>query len=341
MQPRKDSEAANTSLDPNEVIQAFRDLQQRLTQTFQVHESSAAVFGHDQWQRDEGGGGITCVLQGGTIFEKAGIGFSEVRGTCLPASATLNRPDTAGQPYMATGVSLVVHPRSPIVPTVHMNVRYFQTRSASTGKPVWWFGGGYDLTPYYPFEEDCISWHREAKALVLRHYDEDTYRSMKEACDRYFFLPHRGFMRGIGGLFFDDLQKPDGSHALNFVLATGQQFMDSYFAILTKRQSLAYGDKEQQFQHYRRGRYVEFNLVYDRGTLFGLQSGGRVESILMSLPPRVRFDYDWKPETGSLESRLETDFLIPKNWADATISRNPSSASVSTTRSSPSTPNAC
>jgi coproporphyrinogen III oxidase len=282
---------------------------------FEQTGGDGAQFESDAWTRDAGGGGITRVIQGDAIYEKVGIGFSVVEGKTLPQSASSKRGDIAGQPFIAMGVSLVAHPRSPMVPTSHMNVRYFKTQSASTGDPVWWFGGGYDLTPYYPYVEDCVHWHRTARDACLRHFDESVYNDYKKWCDQYFMIKHRNTCRGIGGVFFDDLKEPDFATCFAFMQSIGDSFSDAYFPIVERRKMEPYTDRERAFQLYRRGRYVEFNLVYDRGTLFGLQSGGRVESILMSLPPVVNFEYGWTPESGSREEKLDTEFLVPQDWA--------------------------
>ena len=263
-------------------------------------------FQEDSWTRPEGGGGRSHVLGDGAVFEKAGVGFSHVSGAALPASATAARPELAGKPYHALGVSLVVHPRNPYVPTAHMNVRYLQAGD------TWWFGGGFDLTPYYGFEEDAVHWHRTARTAC----GPELYPKFKQWCDDYFFLKHRGEPRGIGGLFFDDFNAPGFEKSFALMRSVGDAFLPAYLPIVQKRRATAFGDRERDFQLYRRGRYVEFNLVYDRGTLFGLQSGGRTESILMSLPPLVTWRYDWKPLPGTPEAKLYDVFLKPRNWAD-------------------------
>ncbi|MCP5169485.1 MAG: oxygen-dependent coproporphyrinogen oxidase [Hahellaceae bacterium] len=269
-------------------------------------------FIEDAWQREEGGGGRTRVLANGQVFEKAGVNFSHVRGEQLPASATANRPELAGRSFQAMGVSLVVHPENPYVPTSHANVRLFIAEKAGEA-PVWWFGGGYDLTPYYGFDEDCQHWHQTA-ANACEHFGPDRYREYKEWCDRYFYLKHRNEPRGVGGLFFDDLNEGGFERCFNFIQAIGNSYSDAYIPIVERRKDMEYGARERDFQLYRRGRYVEFNLVFDRGTLFGLQSGGRTESILMSLPPLVRWEYDWKAEPGSDEARLTDYFLTGRDW---------------------------
>jgi coproporphyrinogen III oxidase len=301
------------------IRQFFSQLQDELICGFEVFEPAGLTFLRDTWTRQDNGGGVTCILQDGEVFEKIGIGFSHIEGASLPPSVSVRREAFAEQPYCAMGVSLVAHPRSPLVPTSHMNVRYFRTVSKQTGKPVWWFGGGYDLTPYYGYREDCMHWHRVARDVCLKHYDESFYEDIKAWCDRYFFIKHRHCARGIGGIFFDDLQTPDFDRVFAFVSDVGRSFADAYFPIVEKRKNKGYTDQQRQFQLYRRGRYVEFNLVYDRGTLFGLESGGRVESILMSLPPLVRFDYGWMNETGSAEEALEKTFLTPQDWANSTF----------------------
>ena len=286
-------------------------LQSRLTSTLEALDG-AARFRADLWQRPGGGGGESRVLRGGALLEQGGVGFSQVSGAALPASATQQRPELAGASFEALGVSLVLHPRNPFVPTTHMNVRFFIAEKA--GLPAaWWFGGGFDLTPFYPFDEDVQHWHRVARDLCAP-FGADVYARYKDWCDRYFYLRHRGETRGVGGLFFDDLAEWDFDRCFAFQRAVGDSFLDGYLPIVARRRNLPYGDRERQFQLYRRGRYVEFNLLFDRGTLFGLQSGGRTESILMSLPPLVRWDYDWQPEPGSPEARLYDDYLRPRDW---------------------------
>ncbi|BDM62576.1 oxygen-dependent coproporphyrinogen-III oxidase [Shewanella sp. NFH-SH190041] len=269
-------------------------------------------FQTDSWQRAEGGGGCSRVLTDGTIFEQAGVNFSHVTGAQMPASATAHRPELAGRSFEAMGVSLVIHPRNPYIPTTHANVRFFIANKPGHD-PVWWFGGGFDLTPYYPFRSDVVDWHRQARALC-QPFGADIYSKYKSWCDEYFFLPHRGETRGVGGLFFDDLNQPGFENSFAFMQAVANGFLPAYRPIVLRRQDTPYGDKERQFQLYRRGRYVEFNLVYDRGTLFGLQSGGRTESILMSMPPLVRWQYNFTPEPGSAEESLYRDYLKPCDW---------------------------
>jgi coproporphyrinogen III oxidase len=262
-------------------------------------------FRVDAWTRAEGGGGKACVLEDGALFERAGVNFSSVQGARLPPSASASRPQLAGRAFEAMGVSLVLHPRNPYCPTVHMNVRCFAAGDA------WWFGGGMDLTPYYGFEEDARHFHATCKAAV----GKDLYPRFKKWCDEYFFLKHRNEPRGIGGIFFDDLNDPDFDGCFALVRSVGDHFLAAYVPIIERRRETPYGEREREFQAYRRGRYVEFNLVYDRGTLFGLQSGGRTEAILMSLPPHVAWRYDWQPEEGSPEDRLYKEFLRPRDWA--------------------------
>lgn len=270
-------------------------------------------FKRDQWDRPEGGGGISRVIEEGNVLERGGVNFSHVYGAGLPASATAARPELAGRSFQAMGVSLVLHPRNPYAPTVHMNVRFFEATKAGA-EPVWWFGGGMDLTPYYGFEEDAVHFHQTCKD-ALQPFGDDCYPRLKKWCDDYFYLKHRKEPRGIGGVFFDDLNQPNFDTCFSLTRSVGEHFLPAYRPILEKRKDTPYGERERDFQAYRRGRYVEFNLVWDRGTLFGLQTGGRTESILMSLPPIVKWRYDWKPAPHDAESKLYTDFLIGKNWA--------------------------
>jgi coproporphyrinogen III oxidase len=280
------------------VYDYFSGLQERIVSALEVVDRKG--FLRDSWQRPEGGGGTTCIVEDGQVFERGGVNLSRVQGRQLPPSASAARPELAGRAYEAMGVSLVLHPRNPYCPTVHMNVRFF-----SAGE-TWWFGGGMDLTPYYGFEDDARHFHSVCREAVGTHYPR-----FKRWCDEYFHLKHRREPRGIGGVFFDDLAD-DASFDL--VKSVGDHFLEAYLPILERRRHLPYAERERSFQAYRRGRYVEFNLVYDRGTLFGLQSGGRTESILMSLPPRAEWRYDWKPEPGSAEEKLYTDFLKPRDW---------------------------
>ena len=293
------------------VEEYLRSLQMRICSSLEDLDGTAK-FQPDRWDRPGGGGGESRVLQGGAIFEQAGVGFSHVYGDQMPPSATKNRPELAGKRFQAMGVSLVLHPENPYVPTTHANFRFFTTDS-DDGAPVWWFGGGFDLTPYYPFHEDVLHWHRAAKA-ACDPFGDDVYDMYKQWCDEYFFLKHRNETRGVGGLFFDDLNEPSFDGSFELTRSIGDQFLNAYLPIVKARRKHNYGERQREFQHYRRGRYVEFNLIYDRGTLFGLQSGGRTESILMSLPPRVRWEYDWKPEPGSPEADLYNNYLRPRNW---------------------------
>ena len=299
-------------INPNAVFEYLQGLQGRIVEAVELIDGKN--FLHDSWQRPEGGGGTSCMLEEGNIFERAGIGFSHVRGNKLPPAATAAHPEAAGRGWEAMGVSLVFHPRNPYVPTVHMNVRFFVARAQNADeKDIWWFGGGMDLTPYYGFEEDAVHFHRTCRD-ALAPFGTDLYPSFKKECDEYFFLKHRGEPRGIGGVFFDDFNKLGFENSFAMLKAVGDGFINAYLPIVQRRKDIAYGERERDFQAYRRGRYVEFNLVFDRGTLFGLQSNGRTESILLSMPPIVKWRYDWKPETGSPEAKLYTDFLIGKNW---------------------------
>ena len=269
-------------------------------------------FAEDSWDREGGGGGRTRVLSGGEVIEQGGVNFSHVFGTALPPSATRARPELAGRGFEALGVSLVIHPENPRIPTSHANVRFFQAEKEGK-EPVWWFGGGYDLTPYYPVLEDVVHWHEVASAACAP-FGEEVYPRFKQWCDEYFFNPHRNEARGVGGLFFDDLNEGGFERCFAFMQAVGDSYLDAYLPIVQRRMQDPWGEREREFQMYRRGRYVEFNLVYDRGTLFGLQSGGRTESILMSLPPRVSFRYNWQPEKESPEAGLTDYWLKPRDW---------------------------
>lgn len=275
-------------------------------------EDGGARFREDSWERDAGGGGRSRVLEEGTVFEKAGINFSHVYGEGLPPSATAHRPELAGRSFQAMGVSLVIHPRNPYVPTSHANVRFFIAEKAGAD-PVWWFGGGFDLTPYYGFDEDCVHWHRTAREACVPFGDE-VYPRFKQWCDDYFYLKHRNEPRGIGGLFFDDLNEWGFERCFAFMQSVGDHYVPAYLPLVGRRKATPYSDREREFQLYRRGRYVEFNLVYDRGTLFGLQSGGRTESILMSLPPLVSWRYDWQPDADTPEAELYSRYLQPRDW---------------------------
>ena len=288
----------------------LRDLQDRICAAIEQADGGAC-FTEDAWTRAGGGGGRTRVLRDGAVFEQAGVNFSRVAGHPLPPSATAHRPDLAGGSFIATGVSLVLHPLNPHVPTAHANVRYFEAYKDGV-EPAWWFGGGFDLTPFYPHDEDVRHWHTVARDLCAP-YGDDVYPRYKHWCDEYFYLKHRDETRGIGGLFYDDMNAGGFERCFDFTRDVGQGFLDAYLPIVARRKDTPYGEREREFQLYRRGRYVEFNLVYDRGTLFGLQSGGRTESILMSLPPRVRFEYAYAPEPGSAEARL-ADYLKPRDW---------------------------
>ena len=273
-----------------------------------------ARFVEDAWERRQGGGGISRVLERGAVFEKAGVNFSHVQGDRLPPSASVNRPEVAGRSFRAMGVSVVIHPENPFVPTSHMNVRFFIAEKPGA-EPVWWFGGGFDLTPSYGFEEDARHWHSVAHS-ACRGFGEDVYPKFKQWCDDYFFIRHRKEARGVGGLFFDDLNEWGFARCFEFMRSVGDHYMLAYRPIVERRKDTTYSEKQKDFQLYRRGRYVEFNLVYDRGTLFGLQSDGRVESILMSLPPRVQWQYNRKEEPGSHEARLVEEFLTPRDWLE-------------------------
>lgn len=287
-------------------------------------EDGGSVFAEDTWERDHGesegpalgGGGRTRVLEKGAVFEQAGVNFSHVTGARLPPSATAARPELEGRSFEALGVSLVIHPENPHVPTSHANVRFFIAEKEGE-EPVWWFGGGYDLTPYYPVREDIVGWHKVARDACIP-YGEDIYPRYKEWCDRYFFLKHRNEPRGVGGLFFDDLNEGGFERCFSFMQAVGDSYLDAYLPIVKKRRDTPWAERQRQFQLYRRGRYVEFNLVWDRGTLFGLQSGGRTESILMSLPPLVSWRYNWSPEPGSEESALY-ECLEPRDWVNEAL----------------------
>ena len=299
--------------DINAVRNYLQSLQDNICAAIEAADGQAA-FIQDDWQRDGsgGGGGRTRVLTDGAVFEQGGVNFSEVSGNDLPASATASRPELAGRSFKAMGVSLVIHPHNPYVPTSHANVRFFIAEKEGE-EPIWWFGGGYDLTPYYGSEEDAIEWHQTAKS-ACDPFGDDVYPRYKKWCDDYFFLKHRGETRGVGGLFFDDLNEGSFEQCFKFLQAVGDSYTKAYLPIVNRRKDTLFGEKERDFQLYRRGRYVEFNLVYDRGTLFGLQSGGRTESILMSLPPLVKWRYNWQPEEGTAEAELYEKFLKPREW---------------------------
>lgn len=298
-------------VDIQVITDYFTQLQDKLC-TALAQLDGGASFRRDVWARAAGGGGITAVLENGALFEKAGVNFSHVAGDGLPASATAQRPQLAGRAFQATGVSLVLHPRNPYVPTTHMNVRFFIAEKSGEA-PIWWFGGGFDLTPYYGFAEDAVHWHRTAHA-ALSPFGEHFYPEFKQWCDKYFYLPHRREARGIGGIFYDDLNHPDFENCFALTRSVGDHFLPAYVPIVERRRHMRFGERERRWQKIRRGRYVEFNLVWDRGTLFGLQSGGRTESILMSLPPEVSWLYQYAPEPGTEEARLLEEFLVPRDW---------------------------
>ncbi len=300
-----------TTINPEKVDRMLRQLQQHICESLEAFEPTAR-FESDVWEREQGGGGDSRVLAGGDVFEKAGVLFSNIRGDSMPASATQRNASLAGRSFQAMGVSLVIHPRNPMVPTSHANVRFFIADNG-VDEPIWWFGGGFDLTPYYGFDDDAIHWHQVAHT-ACEPLGDGTYEKYKKWCDDYFYLKHRDEQRGIGGLFFDDLNSPDFQTCLDFIQRVGEHYVLAYTPIVERRQHLEYTQAQRDFQLYRRGRYVEFNLVYDRGTLFGLQSGGRTESILMSMPPLVRFDYNWSPSAGTPEEKLYSRYLVPRDW---------------------------
>lgn len=299
-------------MNTQDVFSYLQNLQAKIVEAIELVDGKN--FLQDSWQRPEGGGGNSCLLEEGNVFERAGVGFSHVLGTKLPPAASVAHPEAAGRPWEAMGVSLVFHPRNPYVPTVHMNVRFFVARAQNAGEQdIWWFGGGMDLTPYYGFTEDAEHFHRTNKT-ALDAFDTSYYPRFKKECDEYFFLKHRQEPRGIGGIFYDDFNALGFERSFDFHRAVGDAFLQAYLPIVQRRKDTLYGERERDFQAYRRGRYVEFNLIYDRGTIFGLQSNGRTESILLSMPPIVKWRYDWKPEAGSPEAKLYTDFLIEKDW---------------------------
>ena len=297
-------------MDTHAIKDYLTDLQDWIVGKLESEDGQS--FRRDTWKRPEGGGGVSCLIEDGALFERGGVNFSHITGSSLPPSASASRPELAGRTFEAMGVSLVMHPRSPYIPTVHMNVRFFVADKAGAA-PVWWFGGGMDLTPYYGFEEDCVHFHRICKAAVAP-FGENLHPKLKKWCDSYFHLKHRNEPRGVGGIFFDDMSQPDFDTCFGLTRSVGDHFIDAYVPVLERRRDLPFGERERDFQAYRRGRYVEFNLVYDRGTLFGLQSGGRTESILMSMPPVVKWRYDWKPEPGSPEAALYSEFLTARDW---------------------------
>jgi coproporphyrinogen III oxidase len=302
-----------TAPDSTAVRHYLVQLQQRICDEMERLDGQQ-TFTRDAWDRPGGGGGDSRVLTQGAVFEQAGVNFSHVLGDKLPPSATAHRPELAGRHWQAMGVSLVIHPRNPYAPTSHANVRFFMAEKEGAA-PVWWFGGGFDLTPYYGFEEDARHWHRTARD-ACEPFGPDVYPRYKKWCDEYFFLKHRDEPRGIGGLFFDDLNEGGFERCFGFMKSVGDHYIPAYAPIVEKRRDTPYGERERDFQLYRRGRYVEFNLVYDRGTLFGLQSGGRTESILMSLPPLVKWRYNWRPDPGTPEAKLYDVFLKPRDWAE-------------------------
>jgi len=297
-------------MDSGAVRDYFTNLQERIVAALEAFDGQP--FRRDAWTRPAGGGGVAMLLEDGGFFERAGVNFSHVMGEALPPSATAHRPELAGRRWEALGVSLVLHPRNPYCPTSHMNVRCFVATQEGTA-PVWWFGGGMDLTPYYGFAEDCVHFHRACHD-ALAPFGAELYARYKRWCDEYFFLKHRNEPRGIGGIFFDDLNEGGFARCFALTRSVGDAFLDAYLPICARRRDLPYGERERDFQAYRRGRYVEFNLVWDRGTLFGLQSGGRTEAILMSLPPLVKWRYDWHPAPGSPEEKLYSEFLPPRDW---------------------------
>lgn len=303
----------NNAVDSEAVKHYLLQLQEQICAALE-EEDGGATFIEDTWQREAGGGGRTRVLTKGHVLEQGGVNFSHVSGARMPASATAHRPELAGREFQAMGVSLVIHPSNPYVPTSHANVRFFIAEKPGE-EPIWWFGGGFDLTPYYGFREDAIHWHHVARD-ACSPFGDDVYPRYKQWCDEYFYLKHRNEPRGIGGLFFDDLNEGGFARCFAFMRSVGDHYIQAYRPIVARRKQMPYGERERQFQLYRRGRYVEFNLVYDRGTLFGLQTGGRTESILMSLPPLVRWQYNYHPASGSAEAELYDVFLKPRDWVE-------------------------
>jgi coproporphyrinogen III oxidase len=300
-------------MNASEVHSDFLDIQGKIISELKEFDP-LVVENSNEWQRKEGGGGKTCAFDQGSFLEKGGINFSDISGNSLPPTALNNRPELTGASFRAMGISIVFHPNNPHVPTSHANVRFFNAKTKNN-KNVWWFGGGFDLTPYYPYEDDVVFWHQQAKELC-DSFEEGLYSEFKKNCDEYFYLSHRNETRGVGGIFFDDLILKDFSTSLDFCKKVMQTFTKSYFNIFMKRKNLSFGEKEKNFQNYRRGRYVEFNLVHDRGTHFGLQSGGRTESILMSMPPTANWTYNWVPQKDSKEEELYINFLQPRNWLE-------------------------
>jgi coproporphyrinogen III oxidase len=302
----------SSNINTSNIYNYLQKLQAKIIEAIELVDGK--TFLQDSWQRPEGGGGNSCLLEEGNVFERAGVGFSHVLGTKLPPAASVAHPEAAGRPWEAMGVSLVFHPRNPYIPTVHMNVRFFVAKAQNeTEQDIWWFGGGMDLTPYYGFEEDAEHFHRTNKT-ALDAFDTSYYPKFKKECDEYFYLKHRKEPRGIGGIFYDDFSELGFERTFDFHRAVGDAFLQAYLPIVQRRKDTPYGERERDFQAYRRGRYVEFNLIYDRGTIFGLQSNGRTESILLSMPPIVKWRYDWKPEAGTAESKLYSDFLVDKDW---------------------------
>ncbi len=299
-----------STIDINVVIEFLKSLQDQICASLEAADGSGK-FVEDNWQRAEGGGGRTRVLTNGSVIEQGGVNFSVVSGDKLPPSATAHRPELAGRKWQACGVSLVIHPKNPFIPTSHANVRFFIAEKEGEA-PVWWFGGGFDLTPFYPFKEDVVHWHQTAKD-ICQPFGDDIYPAHKTWCDEYFYLKHRSETRGVGGLFFDDLNKWEFDKCFDYMKAVGEGFIDAYVPLMEKRKETPFTEQHRQFQLYRRGRYVEFNLVFDRGTLFGLQSGGRTESILMSMPPLARWEYNFQAEAGSEEEMLQS-YLVPQEW---------------------------
>ncbi|MDQ2994788.1 MAG: oxygen-dependent coproporphyrinogen oxidase [Pseudomonadota bacterium] len=305
-----------TTVDIEQIKAYLLRLQAEFCAVLQAVDGSRQ-FSNDTWDRPEGGGGRTCAFMDGDVIERSGVNFSHVFGANLPPSASAQRPELAGRSFQALGISTIVHPKNPYAPTCHANLRFFIAEKPGE-PPVWWFGGGFDLTPYYGFAEDCVLWHQHAKA-ACDPFGSDVYPRYKKWADDYFFLKHRNEARGIGGIFFDDLNEWGFATCFEFIQSVGTHFVEAYQTILNRRKATSYSERERDFQCYRHGRYVEFNLVYDRGTLFGLQSGGRTESILISLPSPVTFRYNWQPEPGSEEAKLTTQFLPPRDWANYPI----------------------
>ncbi len=300
--------------DIEAVTEFLATVQSQVCDALERAEGGDARFRDDHWRRDSGGGGRSRVFENGAVIERAGVNFSHVSGDQLPASASARRPHLAGRPFEAIGVSVIVHPLNPYAPTSHANLRFFYAPAKMGADAAWWFGGGFDLTPFYGFVEDAVHWHQTAKT-ACDAFDVGLYARLKKWCDEYFYVTHRNEPRGIGGLFFDDFDDGGFERSFAFARSVGEHYLQAYMPILERRTDMPFSDRERDFQLYRRGRYVEFNLVYDRGTLFGLQSGGRAESILVSMPPQVHWRYDWRPEPGSPEAELYERFLVPRDWA--------------------------